>query len=63
MKGEARAFDLGELAEAMGTLEQQLRSARAAFEAPRASRAEIKVTSGSGSTREAIALGFEAASR
>jgi two-component system, chemotaxis family, sensor kinase CheA len=60
VKGEARVFDLGELAEAMGTLEQQLRSARAAFEAPRASRTEIKVTSGSGSTREAIATGFEA---
>ncbi len=60
VKGEARAFDLGELAEAMGTLEQQLRSARAAFESPRASRTELKATTGSGSTREAIATGFEA---
>jgi len=68
-------FDLGELAEAMGTLEQQLRAARVAFggprsgsadhvdESPRTSKAEMKTTSGSGSTREAIALGFSAARR
>jgi chemotaxis protein histidine kinase CheA len=63
VKGEARAFDLGELAEAMGTLEQQLRGAREAFVSPRTSRAEMKATTGSGSLREAIATGFEAGKR